>query len=480
MCETPVKPPVNTGEQPPQETAPSLTEANGQSQPSPEVVPLVSSPAEDRAQPPPEQVAPPTATDVCPELSSSGDSAPLPAAEVGDSVNISVSSNPVTSGSKPKAHRKRKRFNGDTVRNVKKKSTKAACPESPRDASSPVVSNDDIPISPRIPRRRRGETRYTTAKQQLNDALEETVRLKTVIKLLESEIDLKNKELTKLRKIDVSQKSEIKKLSIPIDYQKHELHKDIATDQDVPDHDNSSSSSKACDNSTEVPVSVNRRRRKSTKVVSSRQSSVSISKSSIDSDASMSQSDVQVELSPSALPCPQVAVTGTSIIHGVGLGLNKRGVDALTFTYPGCEVPQITERISSILTKAYQPDTVVLQCGGNDLQYNRSPAEVMEQIDILVKEVRRCRPGATVVVNKIPPRGRDDVLLQSISYVNNLISDMARDSKQSILCLDPCPKMFKYYANDEIHLNRSGKRFFVYQLAKSLINFHWPQLQETR
>ena len=149
-------------------------------------------------------------------------------------------------------------------------------------------------------------------------------------------------------------------------------------------------------------------------------------------------------------------------------------------TCPGCEVPQITARISSILTKAYQPDTVVLQCGGNDLQNNRPPAEVIEQIDILVKEVKRCRPGATVVVNKIPPRGHDDMLLQNISYVNKLISNMARDSNRSVLCLDPCPKMFKYYANDEVHLNRSWKRFFVYELAKSLVNFHWPQLQATR
>ena len=59
--------------------------------------------------------------------------------------------------------------------------------------------------------------------------LEETLRLKTVIQLLESEIDLKNKGLTKLRKNDVSQKSEIKKLSILIDYQKHELCKHIVT-----------------------------------------------------------------------------------------------------------------------------------------------------------------------------------------------------------------------------------------------------------
>ena len=90
------------------------------------------------------------------------------------------------------------------------------------------------------------------------------------------------------------------------------------------------------------------------------------------------------------------------------------------------------------------------------------------------------RPGVIVVVNKIPPRGRDDTLLHNISSLNQLISNMARDSNQNILCLDPCPKMFRYYAKDEVHLNRSGKRFYVYGLAKSLINFHWPQLQSTR
>ena len=104
----------------------------------------------------------------------------------------------------------------------------------------------------------------------------------------------------------------------------------------------------------------------------------------------------------------------------------------------------------------------------------------MEQIDILVKEVKRCRPGVIVVVNKIPPRGRDDTLLHNISSLNQLISNMTKDSNQNILCLDPCPKMFRYYAKDEVHLNRSGKRFYVYGLAKSLINFHWPQLQSTR
>ena len=79
-------------------------------------------------------------------------------------------------------------------------------------------------------------TRYTAAKQQLNEALEETVRLKNVIALMESGIDSKNKELSKLRNTDVSQKSEIKILSILVDYQKHELRKDTVSSQDVPDH----------------------------------------------------------------------------------------------------------------------------------------------------------------------------------------------------------------------------------------------------
>ena len=81
-----------------------------------------------------EQVAPPTATDGCPVLPSSGDIAPLPAAETGDSINSSDSGNAVASRSKVKVQRKRKRINGDSERNVKKKFVKNA---SPRDASSP-------------------------------------------------------------------------------------------------------------------------------------------------------------------------------------------------------------------------------------------------------------------------------------------------------------------------------------------------------
>ena len=233
MCETPAGSPVNTGEQPPPETAPSVAQTNGESQPPPEV-PQVSSPTEDPVQPQPEQVAPPTvtATDGCPELPSSGDNAHPPAAETGDTRNVIAS----RAEMKP---RKRKRVNGKMERNVKKKQSKTTCPESPREASSPDASNDELTTGSKVTKgRSRGVTRYTVAKKQLDDALEETVRLKNVISLLESEIDLKNKELSKL--------------SILVDYQKHELRKDTITSRDVPDRENSCSSLNDCDNDISV------------------------------------------------------------------------------------------------------------------------------------------------------------------------------------------------------------------------------------
>ena len=56
----------------------------------------------------------------------------------------------------------------------------------------------------------------------------------------------------------------------------------------------------------------------------------------------------------------------------------------MTFTFLGCEVPLIAERVSGMLTRDYQPDTVNLHCGGNDLANNRPTAQVVKQIDLLV------------------------------------------------------------------------------------------------
>ena len=155
-------------------------------------------------------------------------------------------------------------------------------------------------------------------------------------------------------------------------------------------------------------------------------------------------------------------------------------MDATSFCYPGCEIPLIMERISGIFSERYQPETVVLQCGGNDLANHRPTAQVVQQLDILVQEVRRCCPYSIIVVNKIPLRGHDERLLHEIALVNTFISNMAREKKNNNYCCDPSPKMFKYFSKDEVHFNHSGKQVYVYELAKFLTNFQWPPLPDTR
>ena len=167
------------------------------------------------------------------------------------------------------------------------------------------------------------------------------------------------------------------------------------------------------------------RRPKSTRAPSSRDSPPAVYRSDpapVQSSASPSTvppsgpragSSQRVASGPGATG-PRVAVIGTSLVCGIGSRLNRRGVDAMTYTFPGYEVPLITERMSDILTRNYQPETVVLQCGGNDIANNRPTAQVIKQIDYLVREVKRCCPSANIVVNKIPPCGHDETLMEKI------------------------------------------------------------------
>ena len=66
-------------------------------------------------------------------------------------------------------------------------------------------------------------TRYTAVKQQLKLQMEENERLIMSLRLLEQDIDDKNKLIEKLNKCDSSQKLEIKKLSKANDNMRREL-----------------------------------------------------------------------------------------------------------------------------------------------------------------------------------------------------------------------------------------------------------------
>ena len=127
-----------------------------------------------------------------------------------------------------------------------------------------------------------------------------------------------------------------------------------------------------------------------------------------------------------------MVVIGTSLVRGLGHKLTERGFDVTTFMYPGAELPVIRDRIPAILYNDFQPDVVVLQCAGNDIGNGRPTAQVVEHLDCLVQEIKRCSPGADIVINRIPHRGHNSNLIAEIEMVNTYITNVSHKCSQEV------------------------------------------------
>ena len=172
-----------------------------------------------------------------------------------------------------------------------------------------------------------------------------------------------------------------------------------------------------------------------------------------------------------AVTKPQVAVIGTSLVRGLGPRLNKRGFEVSSFVYAGCEIPMLCDRIENILNDNYQPDAVVLQCAGNDLENGRPSSQVVQQLDYLIHEVKRCCPRAKIMLNQIAPRGNNSELLENISMVNTFICNVSRKKTNRVVSCEACPIMYRHYQRDGVHFNHAGKQLYANAMAKTLSHF---------
>ena len=405
---------------------------------------------------------------------------------------------------------------------------------SPQASSSPsrvdrtALDDSSVPVTQVT---RRG-TRLNAVKEQLVLKMEENTRLKNVVDLLEKEIDRKTKELECKNKTDSAQKSEIKKLTTANNDLRRELSKfkDMRKYTTEPssgakDQDNNDISVHTGDIDTNVgglmkqvitatktllaavehndgdtfTEVIHRRRRQRTADIPD-ESPSEVSPSTRNHSTGRAAPDVATRNGPSqaasnssqpsyaaaaARPSvprkvPQVAIIGTSLVRGLGPRLTRRGIDASTFVYRGQEIPAIGQQIPGILNKDFQPDIIILQCGGNDAENGRPPAQIVQQLDLLIREVKHCCPGARVVINKIPPRGRNEQLMNIISMINTFTSNLARDKRRRVHCSDTCPTSFRFYQADEIHFNNEGKKLYANAMYKVISNFTKLLLKQKR
>ena len=373
-------------------------------------------------------------------------------------------------------------------------------------------------------------TRYTAVKQQLKLQMEENERLIMSLRLLEQDIDDKNKLIEKLNKCDSSQKLEIKKLSKANDNMRRELsnYKDSNVDTqqkcncaiscvpsdlaDLKGHVASVAKSLLAavsengDDTGFVPVT-NRRQKptvvRASNTVSSqapterissplpvrankavppargRSSAPGVARGQRPTSATSATPAPSYRPSTAAPNKPSVAIIGTSLVRGLAHRVSKRGFSATSFMYPGSEIPVLRERVPDIFSNNYKPDVVVLQCAGNDVDNGHSVAQVVQQLDSLIYDIKSCCPTADIIVNKIPPRGHSNKLLETIDIVNKYISDMSQAKNSRVFSSDACPKSYRYYLKDEIHFNHKGKQFYAQEMLK-VLNFPRLSFQQKR
>jgi hypothetical protein len=157
---------------------------------------------------------------------------------------------------------------------------------------------------------------------------------------------------------------------------------------------------------------------------------------------------------------PRTIVIGTSMVKDITL--RKHNIDALTYCYPGQYIPYISSRVASIL-RDENPDFVVLQCGGNDVETCQN-FEVIKAYESLVETTRTCAPNATIILGAIPPRGKSSDLQERIDKVNTYLRNKAKQS-HFLEYFSNCPTLFCHFKRDLVHFNSSGSELYSYNLA---------------
>ena len=167
----------------------------------------------------------------------------------------------------------------------------------------------------------------------------------------------------------------------------------------------------------------------------------------------------------------ETVIIGTSLINGLSAKVNSLGVPTTSYMYRGAQVPHIQSQIRHILNPGKQPKRVVLQCGGNDIE-RQSAETVCTRIETLVGDIRRLCPNSDILINKVPPRGRNQKVLNTVDKLNACLDRRYR-CDEHVAIIDVCPKSPHFFRRDMVHFNAKGVSQFAENLADILSNFYW-------
>lgn len=168
-----------------------------------------------------------------------------------------------------------------------------------------------------------------------------------------------------------------------------------------------------------------------------------------------------------------VLFVGSSSIRLWDLDKSFPKLGAINRGFGGSEIADSTYFADRIVTK-YEPRTIVLYAGDNDVAKGKSPERVHADFGAFVKRVRGTLPRTKIVYIAIKPSLSRWKLVEKMRKANAMIAaDCAADELLVFVDIDtpmlgddgkPRPELFK---DDGLHLNKKG-----YALWAELIRPH--------
>ena len=149
--------------------------------------------------------------------------------------------------------------------------------------------------------------------------------------------------------------------------------------------------------------------------------------------------------------------------------------------FGGSQLTDCVKHLSRLVLR-YEPKTVLVYAGDNDLAAGSTPQEVLQRFVAFVDGVRAALPATRIAYISIKPSPARVALLPRIRATNGLIRDYAEhapnldyiDVFTPMLTADGMPRR-ELFRDDALHLNADG-----YALWKRVIRPHLESRQASR
>lgn len=166
-----------------------------------------------------------------------------------------------------------------------------------------------------------------------------------------------------------------------------------------------------------------------------------------------------------------ILFTGSSSIRfWDSLSKDFNGFNVLNRGFGGSQIDDLLLHTERVIFK-YQPATLVIYSGDNDISSGKTPQKVLEDYKALVDKVKGQIPDATFIIINIKPSPSRFDKIDEIREANSLIKEWANKQKDvqiadiaSVMVDKEGRPLEGFYLEDNLHLNEKG-----YELWKNIL-----------